>query len=88
MSFRLLSETTGAAEIDNLMSGAGGLSLDGEYGADSDIYLTYSFYRNGSLFGYIDNYFPFLCFFRRCKGNEHHGKRSRESIFRTNRKIY
>ena len=32
MSFRLLSETTGAAEIDNLMSGAGWSQSDGEYG--------------------------------------------------------
>ena len=34
------------------MSGAGWAQSDGEYGATSDIFLTYSFYRSGSNYSW------------------------------------
>ena len=53
MSYRLLGQTTGIAEIDRLMSGAGWAQSDGEYGSNSEIYLTYSFYSAGSGYSYL-----------------------------------
>ena len=44
--------STGYDELDSLMSGAGWATSDGNYGSTDDIYVTYSFFEEGSSYDY------------------------------------